>query len=722
MADTTSCPDCGAENAVSQRFCGACGKSLERTCPSCEQANPAGFRFCGACGASLGRPVTVASHDGERRWATVVFADLSGYTSLAEGMDPEDVRQITDHCMDRLGGIVEAYGGTVVNVMGDGLMAAFGAPVAHEDDPERAVRAALEMQVCARAEAAVFGELPLRIGINTGEVMFAPVGRPHSRREHTLTGDTTNTASRLETAAPRGGILVGEETRRATKRVIAYEEIDPLRLKGKADAVPAWLALEAMAEPGARPLSELPIIGRARELKRLGTIWAGVVEEARPHLVTILGVAGIGKSRLATEVLAQAEEDGARTVRARSLPYGARSGYGAFAELIKEIVGIFEGDDSDEVRRKLEAAVGDLLGSDARRVASELGVLMGVVEEHHDIEKKTLYLAARRFVEGLARAGPVALFFEDIHWADQSLLELLEWLATRLDDVPVLFLTVARPELLEEHPRWGSGPASSTTLPLDRLPADACRRLAERVLGARTAREGAVAEVERASGGNPLFVEELSAWLGQSDRPDRPIPTSVQAMIAARLDALPASLRDVLLDASVAGETFWRGALQDPAAASDALDQLEGRDFLRRARISRIEGEEEYAFKHILIREIAYQTLPKATRRERHARVAVFLESAAIGAGSAATLAHHWRNAGDRERAVPYLIQAAERASRGWAKAEAVKFYAEALELLDRDDPRYSDLTRRRALARTMFMHAVLDAPYLEGRPDSQDR
>jgi len=646
---------------------------------------------------------------------TVLFADLAGWTARAETLDPEDARALVDRCWQRVGEIVDGYGGTIVSIEGDGMMAAFGAPVSHEDDPERAVRCALEMQHCATEQPEDFGRLAMRIGVNTGEVMFASVGG-----RQTLIGDTTNTGARLESSAPLGAVLVGEETYLATRHAVRYEAVDPLRLKGKERTVAAWIAVEVTAAAGHRPLSELTIVGRDAELGALRTSWERVVDERRPHLVTLIGPPGIGKTKLAREFVTSLQTDGARTAWGRSLPYGERAGYGAFGQLVKDVTGIYETDDGAVASSKLATRFEELVPGSPEELVTALGVLVGLETATGDIDKRTLFGSARAFVEGLGSHGPTVLVFEDLQWADASLLELVEWMAARVQDVPVLFLTLARPELLEVRQSWGGGLASYSAVPLGPLSATEVQVFASRLLAGTEDAEPIIEHLVRAAAGNPLFVEELAGWMSEPDRdPDRPMPTTVSAIIAARLDALPAKLRRVLLDASVIGETFWRGSLNapdlGPAELDDALDALEAREIVRRERHSRIQDDEEYSFKHVLIREVAYNTVPKAARRERHRDAAIYLERASSGAATA-VLAHHWREAGDHDRAVTYLVRTGDQAARGWAKSEAFELYGQAIALLDPDDERYADIRRRRAVARTMAMHAVLDAPTLRRR------
>jgi class 3 adenylate cyclase len=300
MASTTACPDCGELGDVAQRFCGHCGAALAQACAACGADNPPGFRFCGACGTACETEVqapsgTAGDSDGERRWVTVMFADLSGFTALSERSDPEEMRSMVDHCMSEMGEIVKRFGGSVDKVIGDALMAVFGAPVAHEDDSERAVRAALEIQRCASEQAADFGGLSVRVGVNTGEVMFALMG-PSGRRELTVMGDAVNSAARLQAAAPPGDILVGRETHIASARAIVYEALEPILAKGKQAPMPAWLARAAIAAPGDRPVSAAPFVGRDTELELLVRTWTRTAEELQPQLVTLVGPPGIGPS------------------------------------------------------------------------------------------------------------------------------------------------------------------------------------------------------------------------------------------------------------------------------------------------------------------------------------------------------------------------------------------------------------------------------------------
>ncbi len=696
-AGSGACPQCGAATTDGQRFCGACGTTLATTCPACAHDNPPGFRFCGSCGSALdATPAAAVAPTEERRWATVVFADLSGFTSMSEHTDVEDVRSLVDRCMDALGAIASQFDGAIDSVSGDQIMVVFGAPVAHEDDPDRAVRCALEMIDCAERNAEDFGGLPLRIGVNTGEMMFAPVG-PQGARQHTIMGDAVNVGARLQAAAPRSGVLVGDATYRASRHAIAYEGPIAVQAKGKDEPVTAWRATGVIAAPAERPVSAGPLVGRNAVLGQLHNLWKRVTAEERPHLVTVLGQPGIGKTRLSQELAAVIAEQGGRVVRGRSQPYGELLGYGAFAQQVKSVVGILDTDPPDEARARLNEFLEGLGITDVDALAERLAVLVGLAQ-HAVADRQGLFHAARSFIETLASSQPLLLIFEDIHWADESLLDLISSLAARVRDAPLMLLTLARPELLERSRAWGGGLESYTALQLAPLTDEDAISLVKELTSEL---DPAVArQVADAAAGNPLFIEELAASLNEG-RVGRDLPTSVKALIASRLDALPPEERRLLLDASVLGKVFWRGALErlSGGGAEAALDSLEARDLIRRERISRIEADTEYTFKHILIREVAYATLPRPTRRDRHGEVARFLENAAgeRTAEWATMLAHHWLEAGDRERAVEYLVMAAESASRAWAKGEAVRLYADALELLEPDDPRRLSMRRRRA-------------------------
>jgi class 3 adenylate cyclase len=692
---------------------------VAETCGSCGRENPADHRFCGWCGAELAPGETPAT--AERRWVSVVFADLSGFTPASERMDPEDVRAMVDPGLTRCSAIVEDHGGWVNRILGDAVLAVFGAPVAHEDDAERAVRASLEMQRCAAEHAHEFGGLRLRVGVNTGEVMFAPVG-PDAARDLTVMGDVANTAARLQTAADPGQVLVGEETWRATRDAFEYEALAPRDLKGKAEPVAAWVARRPLASPGERLLSAGPMIGRDAELELLGTVWRRVLDGGEPHLVTVLGVPGIGKSKLVREIAHLVEAGGGRVLRGASLPYGERVPYAAFAQLLKDLAGIYESDDAAAARPKLDAFSARVL-PEAGDAAEHLAVLLGLGTGERDVEQRKLFGAARHLVEALARGQPTMFVIEDIHWADRSLLDLLEWLPGRVKDAPALFLTAARPELLDTRPNWAGGLRSYTALPLGPLSPSRVRALATLLLADQPDAEELVAHTERTAGGNPLFIEELVSWAADR-RAAESFPTTVRAIIAARLDALPEPARRLLLDASVVGEVFWRGALApagNGAAVDDLLDDLEGRDLIRREPASRVQGDEEFAFKHLLIREVAYATVPKAVRRERHRAAALYLEQVGGGTGAvAAVLAHHWREAGEPARAVDYLLVAAEHAGRGWAKGEAVRLYDQALELVPEGDRSLRQRIKvRRGVARQMLLHQVLEAGQLGGPPES---
>ena len=665
-------------------------------CASCGRENPDGARFCNACAQPLDAAAPVGRD--ERRFVSVVFIDLVGFTARSEVLDPEDVRAFLTPYHDLVRRELESFGGVVEKFIGDAVMAVFGAPTTYGDDAERAVRAALAVRDDVKTLEGL--DVQVRIAVNTGEALVALGARPELG-EAMVAGDVVNTASRLQSAAPVDGVLVGRETYAATREAIEYEEAPPVIAKGKAEPIKSWLALGTLHAAGERRLSG-DLVGRARELEVLRGIWERVAGETVPHLVTVLGPAGIGKTRLAQEFAAAVEEMGGRTVHGRSLPYRESSAYFAFATQVKMLCGIFESDSAEVGLAKLRESVPDAT------VARHLAILLGLDPEGSVDDREELFFSVRVFIEGVARDGPTLLVFEDIHWADRGLLDLIELLAARLRELPVMLVTLARPELLDSRPSWGGGLTAYTALPLAPLSADEAHELANLRLGEITS-DAAMRLAETAEG-NPLFIEQLAATMAESSPVGDSLPSTIRGLLAARLDALPDAERALLLDAAVVGKTFWRGALPqvDGAAGglSELLGALERRDLIARDTSSIIEGEQQFGFKHVLIRDVAYELLPRAERRQRHARVAEFFEEMTAELGeAAAALARHWRDAGEPERALGYFIRAAEQAERGWAKDQAAILYREALELVPEGDGQLADLRRRLALARAASYH-----------------
>ncbi len=469
------------------------------------------------------------------------------------------------------------------------------------------------------------------------------------------------------------------------------------------------------------------MVGRDRELALLTSIWDGAVGDRHPHLITLVGPPGIGKSRLQREFSRRVQAQGAAVARGRCLPYGERAAYGAFTQLVRGIADIYENDPPDSARAKLSAAIEKLLpATEVEETTRYISLLAGLGVDQPARDRDYLFFAARRLIEGFASIQPLLVIFEDLHWADPGLLDLIEYLATHIRDEPLVIVGLTRPEFIDRRPGWGSGLFAHTTIGLEPLSSAETFILAERLVVKSAGLKEAIERLAEASEGNPLFVEELTSALTEGHELGSDLPTTVRAAIAARLDGLPNTARAVLLDASVMGRTFWRGvlsALRGQRELDEALAALEVRDFIRRVPSSRVRGDIEYLFKHMLIRDVAYATLPRSLRRERHAAVARYIESAAGQARDlAAFLAHHWREAGEPNKAVDYLMLAAEQALDGWALEEAVSHFNAALDLAA-DDATRRRIRLARGLARSRLddYQAAIDdlgelLPELSGR------
>jgi class 3 adenylate cyclase/tetratricopeptide (TPR) repeat protein len=685
------------------------------TCPNCGHENPGGARFCSNCGSRLEQAPDAARE--ERKVVTVLFADLVGFTSRAERLDPEDVRAILEPYHTRLRTELERRGGTVEKFIGDAVMALFGAPTAHEDDPERAVRAALAIRDWVRED----DELQVRVAVTTGEALVALGARPHEG-EGMASGDVVNTAARLQSAAPVNGILVDETTYRATNQKIDYEASEPVTAKGKQEPVPAWEVVQARSSYGVDVVrtQRTPLIGRERELEVLVAALARVRAERSPQLVTLVGVPGIGKSRLVYELSEVIESEAELTSwrQGRSLPYGEGVSFWALSEMVKAQAGILETDSAEDAAAKLASSVHALVDDgDAAWVERHLGTLIGLEgEEPRGDHRAEAFAAWRRFFEAMAEERPLVLVFEDLHWADDGLLDFVDHLVDWAGGVPILVVGTARPELLSRRGGWGGGKPNALTLSLSPLDDGETARLVAALLDRSVLpAETQVALLQRA-GGNPLYAEEFVRMV--SDRElvtgegELPLPESVQGIVAARLDALPEEEKALLQDASVLGKVFWLGAAAeignaDRYAAEDALHRLERKQFVRRERRPSVAGESEYVFGHLLVRDVAYSQIPRARRAEKHRLAGEWIERHGRSEDHAEMLAHHYSTALELARAAGAdtsafdeparraLKDAGDRAYTLSAYQTARTHYAAALEAWPEDEPRDPELLIR---------------------------
>lgn len=837
------CPNCQTDNPENARFCISCGTPLPRVCPVCGAVNPPGARFCNQCGAPLEQvsapPASLANgarqastpspvangHNHaapveetaeQRRVVTILFADLTSSTALAEDLDPEDVRALLSAFFGAIAREIRRHGGTVEKYIGDAVMAVFGLPIAHEDDPIRAVRAAVDMQAALlrfneerRAMDPGAPELLMRVGINTGEV--AAAGSAAEGRDFLVTGDAVNVASRLQQLAAPGAILVGPRTYRATLGSVRYEPMAPVALRGRSRPVTVY-RVEEMADrttiPAPRPRGveglRAPLVGRDTELEVLRAIYARLVRERQPHLITILGAPGIGKTRLAREFLrrtvmvrdmpaashpamaASAAKSGARNtakpgarsstrtsktsaqdvrgdgrppvlLEGRCPPYGEGITYWPLAEMLRALCDVSALEPQERARAKLLSCVRDILrrggrADDPEILAAYLGYTIGIESASRREEllpadaqqaQEGLLRAWRTFFEALTDSSGLILFIEDIHWADDALLDLLEYVAGRTSSVPLLILCTARPELLDKRPNWGGGKRNYLTVALEALSESETGRLVRELLPGDAVPEGLRRGILDKAEGNPFYVEEIvrmfvdrgilirgergtwrvaPEWEGCGEVYDPAIPDTVQGVLAARLDLLAPPERDVLQHAAVVGRYFWPSALValaphlDPGELTEVLAALVAKELIHVSDHARTSvaplSEPVYSFNHALTREVVYSTIARTRRAHEHQRVAEWLEELAAGQEREIVelLAQHYRqyyiqanlarsrNATRRRavlaKVVRYLTMAGDRSAQRHAAIKAEDYYTDAIRFLE-EDARPEDVPRR---------------------------
>jgi class 3 adenylate cyclase len=687
-------------------------------CAQCGSESPDGKKFCGECGAPLA--ASGSSERRERRVVSVLFADLVGFTGRSEHLDVEEVEHFLAPYQALLQGCVERSGGTVAKFTGDGVMALFGGVVAHEDDAERAVRCGLAIRDGLADADADAGEdrLRVRVGVTTGEALVSQGGAGTID----AVGDVVNTAARLESAAPVDGLLVDEWTYRATSRAIRYEEAAAVEAKGKSDVVSVWLAVEPRSIVPEQQRDRLPLVGRDAEADALRGALDRSMREPSTQLVSVIGEPGIGKSRLVDELFdyINVVPELITTRRGRSLAYGEGVAFWALGEMVKAQAGVLESDSAEAAVQKLSDAVAAVIAEERDRewVARHLGPLVGLeaAGSGGDGGRVEAFAAWRRFIEALAEDGPTALVFEDIHWADDALLDFIDLVADRAGGIPLLLVCTARPELLERRSGWAGGKTNATTISLTPLSdADTARLVAGLLDQALLPAQVQSALLQRAEG-NPLYaqeyvrmlqdrgllIREVGGWTLTDDAID--LPESLQGIIAARLDTLSAEEKGLLQDAAVVGKTAWIGAvcaLSERSAwqADELLHGLERKQLVQRVRRSSIQGETEFAFGHALTRDVAYSQIRRADRAQKHEAAAEWIEQlAGERDDKAELLADHYTQAlalreAMGEDTTPIaakarlaLTEAAYQAAATYAHTAAARHFEAALKLTPPDD------------------------------------
>ena len=723
------CASCGVENPAGARFCGGCGASLTLACTVCGASNEPGMRFCNHCGASLSDGLSAAAATtapavspsatavvepvAERRLVSVLFADLVGFTRLSESRDAEEVRELLSRYFDSCRRLIELYGGTVEKFIGDAVMAVWGTPTATEDDAERAVRASLDLVAAVSALGDEVGapELRARAGVLTGEaaVNLAAVG------EGMVAGDLVNTASRVQSVAEPGSVFVGESTRRASERAIVYEDAGSHELKGKEGETPLWRALRVVSGVGGSLKSEgleAPFVGRDRELRQIKDLFHICAEEGRAQLVSVTGIAGIGKSRLAWEFYKYF--DGLSQIvywhRGRCLSYGEGVTYWALADMVRMRCRIAEDDPEPEALSKLGAALDEhLLDPEERRFVEPRLMQLLALGTGASHDRQDLFAAWRLFFERLADTYPTVLAFEDMQWADASLLDFVEYLLEWSRDKPLFVVTLARPELLERRPTWGAGHRNFTSLYLEPLSPQAMQELLvglvpglpvtlrDRILARAEGVPLYAVETVRMLLDRGLLVQEGSIYklVGEVDKLE--VPETLHALIAARLDGLSPEERRLLGDAAVLGKTFTPRALAALSGLErDRLEELltgmVRREVLGLQSDPRSPEQGQYTFLQDLLRHVAYETLPKRDRRDKHLAAADHLSTSLGEDEVAEVIASHLLDAyrlepdaADaetlRRRAHEALLRAGERAASLGAAAEGRRYFEQAAEL-----------------------------------------
>jgi predicted ATPase/class 3 adenylate cyclase len=724
-----TCSRCGAESPVTNKFCGECGAALAATCPSCGTANPPDKKFCSECGSPLAPPADGTTSSAaqptqaappvpaaERRLVTVLFADIVGFTTASEDRDSEETRELLSRYFDTCRRVIELYGGTVEKFIGDAVMAVWGAPSATEDDPERAVRAALELVAAVQALGEEVGapELLARGGVLTGEAAVT-LG---AKGEGMVAGDLVNTASRIQSIAPPGVVYVGDSTRRATEQAVAYENTGSHELEGKDGLYVLWQALRVVS--GARGSLrsqglEAPFVGRDRELRLLKDSFHAVADERKAHLVSVTGVAGTGKSRLAWEFFKYFSGLPQVTYwhRGRCLSYGEGVTYWALADMVRMRCRIAEDEDAASARAKLERTLAEhLLDDEERRfVEPRLAHLLGL-EERHAAEKEDLFGAWRLFFERLADSQTTVLMFEDMHWADPSLFDFVEYLLEWSRDHALFVVTFARPEMLERRLNWGAGSRTFSSISLEPLSEQAMEELLRGLVPGlpQELRSRILAHAE----GVPLYAVETVRMLldqglltqeGSVYRPSGPIqtldvPETMHALIAARLDGLAVEERRLVQEGAVLGKTFTRQALAalaglDEAELEPLLASLVRKEILSIQADPRSPEHGQYGFLQDLVRRVAYETLSKKERKARHLAAAEQLQRTFASEQEVVeVLAAHYLAAYEaapddedspevKRRAGDLLARAGERAASLAASEEAEHYFERAASMVE---------------------------------------